>query len=96
MGAREPQHIEFTNAYGPIGTGVAFQAVVDGETVICLATGAALSYVDNSAFGEDLIGQFERNRDLLRDVAEMLILAGRCERGMVQIRQEDVHSRSLA
>ena len=84
--------ITFTSAYGPIGTGVAFQAVVDGETVICLATGAALSFADNSEFGEDLLGQYERNRDLLRDAAEMLILAGRIERGIVEVRQEDIKS----
>jgi hypothetical protein len=86
------QQVEFTEAHGPIGTGVAFQALVDGETVICIATGAALSFADNSPFGEDLLGQYQRNRQLLRDAAEVLILAGRSERGMIEIRQEDIHS----
>lgn len=95
MGAREPQlRVEFTDAYGPIGTGVAFQATLDGTTVICIATGGALSLADNSAFGEDLFGQYTRNRPLLRDAAEILILAGRFEPGgFVEIRQEDIHSR---
>ena len=92
VGARGSVQIEFTEAFGPIGTGVAFQAVVDGETVICVATGAALSFLDNSPFGEDLLGQYVRNRERLRDAAEMLILAGRSERGFFEVRQEDVHS----
>jgi hypothetical protein len=41
-------------------------------------------------------GQYERNRSLLRDAAEMLILAGRIKDGRVEIRQEDIHSRKAA
>lgn len=92
MGAREPEQVRFTEAYGPIGTCIAFQALVDEETVICLATAAALSFADNSPFGEDLIGQFERNRQLMLDAAELLILAGRLDGRMLHIRQEDIHS----
>ena len=94
MGASEAQlRVEFTGAYGPIGTGVAFQALVGGGTVICIATGAALSFVDKSPFGEDVLGQYARNRQWIRDAAEILILAGRFEPGgFIEIRQEDIHS----
>jgi hypothetical protein len=88
--------IQFTDVYGPIGCGVAFPAETDEGTIICIATGAALSFADNSPFAEDVSGQYERNRSLLRDAAEMLILAGRIKDGRVEIRQEDIHSRKAA
>ena len=92
MGVRETQlRVEFTEAYGPIGTGVAFQASLNGGTVICIATGEALSFADDSPFGEDLLGQYGRNRQRLRDAAQVLILAGRFEPGgFVEIRQKDL------
>lgn len=94
MGASESRlRVEFTGAYGPIGTGIAFQALVGGSPVICIATGAALSFADNSPFGEDLLGQYARRCELIRDAAEILILAGRFEPGgFIEIRQEDIHS----
>jgi len=70
-------HIEFPEAYGPIGDGVSFQARVDGASLACIVTGGALERIDpENWIGDDPIAQFERNKSRLYDIAKSLIEAG--------------------
>ncbi|HZZ91395.1 MAG TPA: DUF1488 family protein [Usitatibacter sp.] len=82
--------VRFTDVHGPLGQGVAFHASVDGSNVICIVTGAALNAVA-PGIGAPL-EQYRHRIDLLRDVADVLILAGRAKAGYFTIDAEDVRS----
>jgi hypothetical protein len=87
-GNGQPIDVRFTDVHGPLGQGVAFHIRVDGESVICIVTGAALNAVAPDI--DTPLEQYRRRVGLLRDVADVLILAGRAKPGYFTIDAEDV------
>jgi hypothetical protein len=82
--------IEFSEAYGPIGDGVTFQARVDGASLACIVTGGALERLDPEHWDDEPIAQFERNRERLYGLAKSLIHAGHVEGRTLMIHSGDV------
>jgi len=82
--------IQFTEAYGPIGDGVSFQARVDGASLACIVTGGALERLDPEHWIDGPLAQFERNKQRLYDLARSLIRAGQVQERTLMINSSHV------
>jgi hypothetical protein len=82
--------IEFPEAYGPIGDGVSFQALVDGAMLACIVTGGALERLDPDNGLQDPVARFERNKERLYKLARTLINDGEVRERTLMIHSSHV------
>lgn len=82
--------IEFPPDHAVVTAGVAFHALVDGQSVVCVVTVTALQLIDQSFPNAAILARFRRHAGLLREVAEILILGGRVSQGTLVISEAEV------
>lgn len=85
-------NIVFNEKYAenPETFGVNFQAVVDGEPVVCVVTLEALNDIDPPGRFDGAVSKYQNNRVKLENVARSKILKGCVKDAKVYINQSDV------
>jgi hypothetical protein len=84
--------IQFTgrSAINPETFGISFEALVDGEKVICNISTEALQDIDPLNASSEPIEQFEANQYRFQEIAKALILKGKVQKGRLFIASSDV------
>lgn len=80
---------EFPPDHAVVSDGVAFHALVDGQSVVCIATATALQLIDQSFPNAAILARFRGHVGSLREVTEILILGGRVSQGRLVISQTE-------
>ena len=72
--------------------GITFEAIVDGNRVLCQINTEALQDIDPSNVMNEPMEQFKANEYLFREIAEALILGDKVQNGQIFISSSNINT----
>lgn len=86
--------VEFSgkSAFNHETFGITFEAIVDGNRVLCQINMEALQDIDPSNAMNEPMEQFKANEYLFQEIAEALILGGKVQNGQIFISSNDINT----